>query len=272
MPLLPVLLAQSELNLGWLTQKILGATLSSAEWVLWLLCLLSIASVAIMLERALYFTSHRLPESEALAVKISRGELDSVLRSVGDRKGMEAAILREGVSSSSLGADTVEEVVAATIARRMVVPPQRDGGQRQYIDQPIPVRYSEGFAPQLDWMLANLDKQHTVAALAARANGWLDRAAPQIGSMLGRLVRAEDTPARLSPDVFAIALPAARRSAAQAAAERIAAVIACTAFDAGEGEPPFTVEFEIGAAEIREGENPVAALERAASLAQGRAA
>ena len=42
------------------------------------------------------------------------------------------------------------------IARRMVVPPQRDGGQRQYIDQPIPVRCSEGFAPQLDWILANL--------------------------------------------------------------------------------------------------------------------
>jgi transcriptional regulator GlxA family with amidase domain len=30
--------------------------------------------------------------------------------------------------------------VTNVIARRMVVPPQRDGGQRQYIDQPIPVR------------------------------------------------------------------------------------------------------------------------------------
>ena len=56
------------------------------------------------------------------------------------------------------------------IARRMVVPPQRDGGQRQYIDQPIPVRCSEGFAPQLDWILANLDEPHTVAALAKRAS------------------------------------------------------------------------------------------------------
>jgi transcriptional regulator GlxA family with amidase domain len=56
------------------------------------------------------------------------------------------------------------------IARRMVVPPQRDGGQRQYIDQPIPVRCSEGFAPQLDWILTNLDKPHTVATLARRAS------------------------------------------------------------------------------------------------------
>jgi transcriptional regulator GlxA family with amidase domain len=56
------------------------------------------------------------------------------------------------------------------IARRMVVPPQRDGGQRQFIEQPIPLRCSEGFAPHLDWILTNLDKPHTVASLAGRAH------------------------------------------------------------------------------------------------------
>ena len=60
--------------------------------------------------------------------------------------------------------------VTNKIARRMVVPPQRDGGQRQYIDQPIPVRCSERFAPHLDWILANLDKPHTVGTLAKRAH------------------------------------------------------------------------------------------------------
>ena len=33
----------------------------------------------------------------------------------------------------------------------------------------------------------------------ARVGGWLDRAIPQIGSMIGRLVRVEDTAARLAP-------------------------------------------------------------------------
>ncbi len=60
--------------------------------------------------------------------------------------------------------------VTNKIARRMVVPPQRDGGQRQYIDQPIPVRCSERFAPHLDWILGNLDQPHTVATLATRAH------------------------------------------------------------------------------------------------------
>jgi two-component system cell cycle response regulator PopA len=101
----------------------------------------------------------------------------------------------------------------------------------------------------------------------ARIGGWMDRAIPQIGSMIGRLVRAEDTAARLGPEVFVLALPATNQAAARAAGERIAAVIACTAFDAGEKRPPFVVEFDIGVAEVEMGENAARALERAASLA-----
>jgi two-component system cell cycle response regulator PopA len=101
----------------------------------------------------------------------------------------------------------------------------------------------------------------------ARRSGWLDRAVPQIGSMVGRLVRAEDTAARLAPDVFALALPATGHAAARAAGERIAAVIACTAFEAGDNRPPFVVEFDIGVAELEPGEGAASALERAAAKA-----
>lgn len=60
--------------------------------------------------------------------------------------------------------------VTNKIARRMVVAPQRDGGQRQYIDQPIPVNCSDSFAPQLDWILSNLHIRHSVDSLARRSN------------------------------------------------------------------------------------------------------
>lgn len=60
--------------------------------------------------------------------------------------------------------------VVNAIARRMVVPPQRDGGQRQYIEQPIPSCSSDGLAPTLDWVVANLHVEHGVADLARRAN------------------------------------------------------------------------------------------------------
>jgi two-component system cell cycle response regulator PopA len=101
----------------------------------------------------------------------------------------------------------------------------------------------------------------------ARSGGWLDRAVPQIGSMVGRLVRAEDTAARLAPDVFALALPATNLAAARAAGDRIAAVIACTAFEAGDKKPPFVVEFDIGVAELEPDETAASVLERAATKA-----
>ncbi len=105
-----------------------------------------------------------------------------------------------------------------------------------------------------------------------RRGGWLDRASPQIGSMIARLVRAEDTAARLGPEVFGLALPATPAEAARTAGERIAAVIACTAFEAGDGKPPFVVEFDIGVAEVDPQENAARALERAAAKALQRTA
>lgn len=102
----------------------------------------------------------------------------------------------------------------------------------------------------------------------AREGGWVDRAMPQIGAMISRLVRAEDTAARLSPEVFAVALPATRLGEAKLVSERIAAVIGCTAFHAGEDKTPFVVSFDIGQAELEPGESPVSLLERAARDAQ----
>ena len=105
-----------------------------------------------------------------------------------------------------------------------------------------------------------------------RKGGWIDRAIPQIGSMVGRLVRAEDTAARLGTEVFGLALPGTSAVQARTAGERISAVIACTAFEAGDGKPPFVVEFDIGVAQVDPAENAARALERAATKAVERQA
>lgn len=106
----------------------------------------------------------------------------------------------------------------------------------------------------------------------ARADGRLDRAIAQIGSMIGRLVRVEDTAARLAPEIFALALPATGVAAARAAGERIAAVIGCTAFEAGGGRAPFVAHFDLGAAQVHAGESAARALEIAANQAMHRKA
>ncbi len=101
--------------------------------------------------------------------------------------------------------------------------------------------------------------------IRARQRKMLERAVPQIGSMIARLVRAEDTGGRLSNDVFALALPATQLESARNVGERISAVIGCTAFDSGGGKPPYVVEFDVGVAQMLEGEPAGVALTRAAA-------
>lgn len=57
---------------------------------------------------------------------------------------------------------------ATQIARRMVVPPHRDGGQAQYIDHPLPAA-ADSLAGLLEWMLDHITEDLTVPDLAARA-------------------------------------------------------------------------------------------------------
>ena len=59
--------------------------------------------------------------------------------------------------------------VATKIARRMVVPPQRDGGQRQFVEQPIPECSADMLAPTLQWALEHLEVEHSISDLARRA-------------------------------------------------------------------------------------------------------
>ena len=99
--------------------------------------------------------------------------------------------------------------------------------------------------------------------IEARQTGHLQAALPQIGAMISRLVRVEDTAAQLSAEVFALILPGVTADEARMAAERISAVIGCTAFEAGEGRSPFVIELDIGVGEAHRGETPAIMLERA---------
>jgi transcriptional regulator GlxA family with amidase domain len=85
----------------------------------------------------------------------------NVITSAGTAAGIDACLhlVRRELGSA----------VATRIARRMVVPPQRDGGQRQYVDLPVPESSGDSLQGVLDWMLDNLTDDHTVPELAARA-------------------------------------------------------------------------------------------------------
>jgi AraC family transcriptional regulator, transcriptional activator FtrA len=59
--------------------------------------------------------------------------------------------------------------IATKIARRMVVPPQRDGGQQQFVEVPIPDSQADSLAPLLAWVIERLTDQHTAASMARQA-------------------------------------------------------------------------------------------------------
>lgn len=60
--------------------------------------------------------------------------------------------------------------VANVVARRMVVPPHRDGGQAQYVEAPMVTSCGdETLANTLEWATRHLDQEHTVESLARLA-------------------------------------------------------------------------------------------------------
>ena len=84
-----------------------------------------------------------------------------VITSAGTAAGIDAALhlvrLEHGAS------------VANVIARRMVIPPQRDGGQAQYIPTPVQERCSDSLAAVTEWMLDNLAEDLSIDQMARRA-------------------------------------------------------------------------------------------------------
>ena len=59
--------------------------------------------------------------------------------------------------------------MAAATARRIVVPPHRDGGQAQYIARAVPDCDAETLGPLLAWAREHLHEQLDVETLARRA-------------------------------------------------------------------------------------------------------
>ncbi|UFS57729.1 GlxA family transcriptional regulator [Subtercola endophyticus] len=114
-------------------------------------------------------TTHWM-HAERLARDYPLTAVDPDVLFVEDRRVISSAGTAAGIGAclhlvrTELGA-----VAANVIARRMVVPPQRSGGQSQYIQAPVAPIQSDSFADVTDWMLRNLDQELSVDELARRA-------------------------------------------------------------------------------------------------------
>ena len=85
----------------------------------------------------------------------------------------DAVMTSAGTSAAvDLSLQVLREVdgpeVANAVARRMVVPPHRDGGQAQFVEHPLPADGDHDLADLLAWMADHLEEDLTVAGLAHR--------------------------------------------------------------------------------------------------------
>jgi transcriptional regulator GlxA family with amidase domain len=86
----------------------------------------------------------------------------SILTSAGSAAGIDLCL---HIVRRDFGAE-----IANQVARRLVVPPLREGGQAQFVVRPIPPEESHGLARILEWAHAHLDRVLTVDDLAEQAN------------------------------------------------------------------------------------------------------
>ncbi|HET7328558.1 MAG TPA: helix-turn-helix domain-containing protein [Nocardioidaceae bacterium] len=89
-------------------------------------------------------------------------DADPIITSAGSAAGLDACL---HLIRKEFGARA-----ARSVARRMVVPPHREGGQAQFIETPVALpQQADSLAPVLTWMTRHLDTDMPVAELARRA-------------------------------------------------------------------------------------------------------
>lgn len=103
-----------------LTQKLLSFALIGAEWVLWLLIILSLFSVAVMIERGLYYRGLRgdfLQLADDLRKLLMGHKFAEARKRAATDKGPEAEVVRAGLEECERGAAAVESAMLGAKAR-----------------------------------------------------------------------------------------------------------------------------------------------------------
>ncbi len=104
--------------------------------------------------------AERFPRARVLP-EVLYVDAGQIITSAGTAAGLDASL---HVWRQEYGAG-----VASAVARRMVVPPQRDGGQAQFIARGVPDCDAETLGPLLEWIVANLQDELDVESLARRS-------------------------------------------------------------------------------------------------------
>lgn len=101
-----------------LVEHLMQVTLLGTEWVLYLLIALSVVSVALMVERVLFFRSNRLAWDKMMArvePLLHAGDAEGLAGVLNNWPGPEADVLRAGVEGARKGRNAAERLVQAAL-------------------------------------------------------------------------------------------------------------------------------------------------------------
>jgi biopolymer transport protein ExbB len=104
-----------------LERSMTAFALLGAEWVLWLLVLLSIVSIAIMFERLYFYFSRKLEVAQVgaeLGQRLDEGRIDEAQAWLRGQDRMEAQVVAVGLEHLSLGPDAVREMMGAELSHQ----------------------------------------------------------------------------------------------------------------------------------------------------------
>ncbi|HEY6100104.1 MAG TPA: MotA/TolQ/ExbB proton channel family protein [Anaeromyxobacter sp.] len=92
-------------------------TRAGAEWVMYALAALSVASVAVILERAVFFRRGGRSRAATVVPLLAAGRLEQAGLEVEDQVGLEAEVVRAALDAADGGPASVAEKVACTVRR-----------------------------------------------------------------------------------------------------------------------------------------------------------
>ncbi len=103
-----------------LTELFKNFTLLGAEWVLWLLVALSVLSIGVMIERAMYFRQRKIDAdglTRDLRKALESGDSSTVEKRYGDSPSMEARVALAGLRERTRGVAVASEAMNEEKAR-----------------------------------------------------------------------------------------------------------------------------------------------------------
>jgi biopolymer transport protein ExbB/TolQ len=103
-----------------LVQTLLGLPVFRSEWVLYLLLGLSVVSVAVIVERGVFFQRHKI-DAGALRVELTAllaaGDFEAAARILQRHDALATNVVLAGLRSSELGPESVEDLIAGAFGQ-----------------------------------------------------------------------------------------------------------------------------------------------------------